>query len=132
MATEQHPLVLVAEDEDSVRAMLGIALRAAGFDSLLCVDGRDALDRLEAGLIPDIVLLDIRMPRMDGAELAHSIRSESKWDPIPIVAMSAYNDELQQQQIIEAGANAFLPKPFTIANLRAVLHGLAPPGYRVS
>ena len=124
--TSRIPLVLVAEDEDSVRGMLGVVLRAAGFDSLLCVDGRDALDRLEAGLSPDVVLLDIRMPRLGGVELARAIRREARWDAIPIVAMSAYSDQLQQQQIIEAGADAFLPKPFTISDLREVLTGLAP------
>jgi CheY-like chemotaxis protein len=106
--------------------MLGIALRAAGFDSHLCTDGREALDRLEAGLEPDVVLMDIRMPRMGGAELARRIREEPRWDLIPLVAMSAYSDDVQEHEIKAAGADAFLPKPFTIVDLRSMLNSVLP------
>ncbi len=118
--------MLVAEDEESVRAMLGIALRAAGFDSVLCADGQEALEALQGGLEPDILLMDIRMPRMGGADLARSVRSERRWDLIPVVAMSAYSDDLQEHEIKAAGADAFLPKPFTIADLRGMLTSLLP------
>lgn len=120
------PLVLVAEDEEGVRAMLGIALRAAGFDSILCPDGEDALEQLEGGLLPDLVLMDVRMPRMGGVELARRVRQEQRWDLIPLIAMSAYSDDLQEHEIKAAGADAFLPKPFTIADLKAMLSSLLP------
>jgi len=119
-------LVLVAEDEEGVRAMLGIALRAAGFEPLLCADGREALDQLEGGLEPDLVLMDIRMPRMGGVELARVVREQQRWDLIPLIAMSAYSDDLQEHEIKAAGADAFLPKPFTIADLRSMLWSLLP------
>src|SRR5690606_29997451 len=126
------PVVLVAEDEEGVRAMLGIALRAAGFDSILCADGEDALGRLEDGLLPDLVLMDVRMPRMGGVELARRIREDRRWDLIPLVAMSAYSDDLQEHEIKAAGADAFLPKPFTIADLRSMLWSLLPRDRRPS
>lgn len=126
------PVVLVAEDEEGVRAMLGIALRAAGFDSILCVDGEDALARLEDGLLPDLVLMDVRMPRMGGVELARRIREDRRWDLIPLVAMSAYSDDLQEHEIKAAGADAFLPKPFTISDLRSMLSSLLPRDRRPS
>lgn len=106
--------------------MLAIALRAAGFDSILCADGEEALTHLEDGLEPDIVLMDIRMPRMGGVDLARRIREQSRWESMPLVAMSAYSDDLQEQEIRAAGANAFLPKPFTIADLRSTLSSLLP------
>lgn len=106
--------------------MLGIALRAAGFEPLLCSDGREALEQLEAGLEPDLVLMDIRMPRMGGVELARLVREQKRWDLIPLVAMSAYSDDLQEHEIKAAGADAFLPKPFTIADLRSMLSSLLP------
>lgn len=121
-----QPVVLVAEDEESVRAMLGIALRAAGFDSILCADGLEALTALEDGVLPDLLLMDIRMPRMGGVELARRVRAEHRWDLIPVVAMSAYSDDLQEHEIKTAGADAFLPKPFTIADLRGMLWSLLP------
>jgi len=120
------PLVLVAEDEEGVRAMLGIALRAAGFNSLLCSDGEEALQQLEDGLEPDLVLMDVRMPRMGGVELARRVREQQRWDLIPLIAMSAYSDDLQEHEIKAAGADAFLPKPFTISDLRSMLSSLLP------
>jgi len=125
-------LVLVAEDEEGVRAMLGIALRAAGFESILCSDGEEALKQLQDGLEPDIVLMDVRMPRMGGVELARRVRLEDRWDLIPLVAMSAYSDDLQEHEIKAAGADAFLPKPFTIADLRSMLYSLLPRDRRPS
>ncbi|MGE3961777.1 MAG: response regulator [Dehalococcoidia bacterium] len=125
-------MVLVAEDEEGVRAMLGIALRAAGFDSFLCADGEEALDQLEGGLLPDILLMDVRMPRMGGVELARRVRQDRRWDLIPVVAMSAYSDDLQEHEIKAAGADAFLPKPFTIADLRSMLSSLLPRDRRPS
>jgi len=125
-------LVLVAEDEEGVRAMLGIALRAAGFDSILCSDGEEALRQLEGGVEPDILLMDVRMPRMGGVELARRVRQEARWDLIPLVAMSAYSDDLQEHEIKAAGADAFLPKPFTIADLRSMLSSLLPRDRRPS
>jgi CheY-like chemotaxis protein len=119
-------MVLVAEDEESVRAMLGIALRAAGFDPVLTADGQEALELLQGGLLPDLVLMDIRMPRMGGVELARTVRLDHRWDLIPLVAMSAYSDDLQEHEIRAAGADAFLPKPFTIADLRSMLSSLLP------
>lgn len=106
--------------------MLGIALRAAGFESVLCSDGQEALLALEDGLQPDILLMDVRMPRMGGVELARRVRQEQRWDLIPVVAMSAYSDDLQEHEIKAAGADAFLPKPFTIADLRSMLSSLLP------
>lgn len=106
--------------------MLGIALRAAGFDSVLCADGQEALEALRGGLEPDLLLMDIRMPRMGGAELAAHVRAEPRWGLIPVVAMSAYSDDLQEHEIKAAGADAFLPKPFTIADLRGMLSSLLP------
>jgi CheY-like chemotaxis protein len=81
---------------------------------------------LEGGLEPDLVLMDIRMPRMGGVELARVVREQQRWDLIPLIAMSAYSDDLQEHEIKAAGADAFLPKPFTIADLRSMLWSLLP------
>lgn len=116
-----RPVILVAEDEESVRRMIGLVLRAAGYDSVLCADGRDAADRLEQGAQVDAVLLDLRMPRMGGLELVAHLRARPESQTLPVVAMSAYNDEVQEREAIAAGANAFLAKPFTIADLSRTL-----------
>jgi CheY-like chemotaxis protein len=119
-----RPVVLVAEDEESVRSMLAIALRASGFDAVLCHDGQEADERLEAGLQVDAALVDVRMPRLGGVELLKRIRARESGRDLPVVAMSAYNDDLQEREVRAAGADAFLPKPFTIAALRTALSEL--------
>ncbi|MEX2446393.1 MAG: response regulator [Dehalococcoidia bacterium] len=116
-----RPLVLVAEDEESVRSMLGMVLRVAGFDALLCTDGLDAAERLESGVQVDAVLIDVRMPRLGGIELVERLRRRPELARLPVIAMSAYNDEVQERAARAAGADAFLPKPFTIADLSRTL-----------
>lgn len=119
-----RPVILVAEDEDGVRRMIGLVLRAAGYDSILCVDGRDAADRVEAGTVVDAVLMDLRMPRMGGLELVALLRRRPEFQTIPVVAMSAYNDEMQEREARAAGADAFLAKPFTVTDLSRTLNEL--------
>lgn len=116
-----RPVILVAEDEESVRRMIGLVLRAAGYDSVLCADGLDAAERLEAGEHVDAVLMDLRMPRMGGLELVARLRRRPESEALPVVAMSAYNDEVQEREAIAAGADAFLAKPFTVDDLSRAL-----------
>ena len=117
----RRPIVLVAEDEESVRQMIALVLRSSGFDSVLCVDGLDAAERIEAGEPVDALLVDMRMPRMGGLELVARLRQRPESRDLPVVAMSAYNDDVQDREAKAAGANAFLAKPFTIADLRRAL-----------
>lgn len=119
--TADSPLVLVAEDEDSVRQMLALALKAIGYEAVLYADGADAAEAIDGGATPDAVLLDVRMPRMNGIDLVRHIRARPETAETPVIAMSAYSDELQAREMIDAGANAFLAKPFTIEELRAAM-----------
>lgn len=118
------PLVLVAEDEESVRQMLALALKALGYRTTLFSDGMDAATAIDDGHAPDAVLLDVRMPRMNGIDLLRHIRSQPERAELPVVAMSAYSDELQAREMMDAGATAFLGKPFTIDELRTTLLAL--------
>ncbi|MFA7248995.1 MAG: response regulator [Dehalococcoidia bacterium] len=116
--------VLVAEDEESVRRMIGLVLRAAGYDSILCADGQDAAERIQAGTRVDVVLMDLRMPRMGGLELVRLLRQHPETRTLPVIAMSAYNDDVQEREAIAAGADAFLAKPFTVTDLSGALNTL--------
>ncbi len=128
MTTEagELPLVLVAEDEDSVRQMVALALKAIGYRTVVFADGAAAAEAIDGGTVPDAVLLDVRMPRMNGIDLVRHIRARTETATTPVVAMSAYSDELQAREMIDAGANAFLAKPFTIEELRATMSVLSP------
>jgi CheY-like chemotaxis protein len=112
-------VILVAEDEESVRSMVALVLRSRGYRPLLCADGREALDRIDAGDRIDAVLMDIRMPRLGGIELVTHIRQRPALRSLPVIAMSAYNDQVQEREVLAAGANAFLAKPFTVDDLTA-------------
>jgi len=122
----ERPLVLVAEDEESVRQMVALALKALGYRTQVFSDGMDAAAAIDNGHHADAVLLDVRMPRMNGIDLLRHIRSVPERADLPVVAMSAYSDELQAREMMEAGATAFLGKPFTIDELRSTLLALFP------
>jgi CheY-like chemotaxis protein len=119
--------ILVVEDEPGVRSMLGAVLRASGYEPLLALDGQDAAEQLRAGLSVDAVITDIRMPRMDGVALVAHLRAQESTRGLPVIAMSAYNDERQEREVRAAGADSFLPKPFTVQALAGALQALLGP-----
>jgi CheY-like chemotaxis protein len=84
--------VLVVDDDPDLREMMAQLLALEGFDASTAANGRDALDRLDAGPIPQVILLDLMMPVMDG----QAFRAEQRADPalasIPVVVVSAYRD----------------------------------------
>lgn len=107
--------------------MLDAVLRASGYEPLLAEDGQDAAERLAAGLRVDAVLTDVRMPRMDGVSLVVRLRSQELTRALPVIAMSAYNDERQEREMRAAGADLFLAKPFTVVALTDALRMLIVP-----
>lgn len=115
------PLVLVADDEASVREMIALALRTHGFRVLLCADGVEAMAAIDDGSPIDAALLDLRMPRASGSQVVEHIRRHNHHASLPIVAMSAYNDDQQAREVIATGADAFLAKPFTVDELTSTL-----------
>jgi CheY-like chemotaxis protein len=123
-AQSTAPLVLVAEDEDSLRGMLELALRGRGYRVLLCADGAAAREALAGDEPIKAALFDLKMPGVTGAELLRTIRSNPRRASIPAIAMSAYSDEQTAKQLLAAGADAFLMKPFTLQQLTATLDGL--------
>ena len=120
------PVILFAEDEEPVRDMLVVALRLSGYRSVPCFDGQDAVDRLATESDVNLVLVDLRMPRLDGLGVIRHVRATPSLAHLPVVAMSAYSDDLQQREVTDAGADAFLPKPFTIQQLVTVIDRFAP------
>ncbi|MFA7296464.1 MAG: response regulator [Dehalococcoidia bacterium] len=124
---DSPPVILVAEDEDSLRGMLALVLRSRGFEVLLCANGAEARDHLHGDARIDLALFDLRMPYVPGDQLLAMLRSDPRRAATPAIAMSAYSDGGQAQQLREAGADAFLAKPFTVEELTITLRGLLPP-----
>lgn len=111
--------VLVVDDDAALSEMLGIVLRQEGFAAEFCADGSLALDRFRA-VQPDIVLLDVMLPGMNGIEICRAIRKESG---VPIVMLTARSDTVDVVVGLESGADDYVVKPFKprelIARLRA-------------
>lgn len=111
------PQVLVVDDEPQVRRFLRLSLGAHGYRVLEAKTGEEAL-RLAAAHVPDVVLLDLGLPDMDGVQVARQLRT---WSAAPILVLSARGQEEQKVAALDAGADDYLTKPFGFAELLARL-----------
>lgn len=127
MAETNGAKVLIAEDDRSVRQSLQRALRYEGYDISLAVDGAEALEAVKDDR-PDVVILDIMMPHVDGLSVCRRIRA--KGDDLPILMLTAKHEISDRVAGLDAGADDYLVKPFALeellARLRALLRRTAP------
>ena len=115
--TEPGPLVLVIEDEPQIRRFLRASLTAHGYRLEESATGKEGL--LQAALKPpDLVILDLGLPDMDGLQVTREIRA---WSRVPILVLSARGQEEDKVQALDAGADDYLTKPFGVAELAARL-----------
>jgi DNA-binding response OmpR family regulator len=117
----QAARVLVVEDDDSIRDLVDIVLTSAGYEVLTAPDGAAAL-QVVGTVHPDLVLLDMRMPVMDGWEFARRYRAGPE-PHAPIVVVTAARDAAQRASEIDA--NGYLGKPFDMGELLALVRHLA-------
>lgn len=103
--------ILLVDDEEGLRMTLAANLELEGFEVVEACDGRHALELLETQSF-DLVLSDVRMPRMTGVDLFVQIREKD--DDLPVVLMTAFTDELELERAYQAGVFAILPKPFSV------------------
>ncbi len=122
-------LILVVEDESSIAELISINLRHAGFEVATAGDADAAQAAVDAQL-PDLVVLDWMLPGQSGVTLAKRWRSETRTRELPIVMLTARSDETDKVNGLDAGADDYLTKPFSIkelmARIRAVLRRRAP------
>ena len=111
--------ILVAEDETIIRLDLREILERAGFE--VCAEARDGQEAVELALSaePDLAILDVKMPRLDGIEAARRILAER---PIPIVILTAYGQDELVSRAVEAGVFGYLVKPFRETDLLPAIH----------
>jgi len=107
--------ILVVDDDTALAEMIGIVLRAEGFEPVFCEDGDSALDVFHAQQ-PDLVLLDLMLPGKDGIEVCRLIRAESG---VPIVMLTAKSDTVDIVLGLESGADDYIAKPFKPKELSA-------------
>lgn len=114
---EEQPLILVADDDEMQRFLMGESLEAEGFRVELVADGAAAVDRSEA-LRPDVVLLDVVMPGMDGYAACAALRAHPGGDQLPIVMVTGQDDLDSIARAYDAGATDFIAKPLNWTLLR--------------
>ncbi|HET8873607.1 MAG TPA: response regulator transcription factor [Gaiellaceae bacterium] len=105
--------ILVVDDEPAIRDAVGYALRTEGFDVDVAADGEEALDAA-LGSPYDVVVLDLMLPRMSGTEVCRRVRAESA---VPIIMLTARGAELDRVMGLEVGADDYVTKPFSMAEL---------------
>jgi chemosensory pili system protein ChpA (sensor histidine kinase/response regulator) len=110
-AALQPPLVLVVDDSLTVRKITTRLLAREGFRVDSAKDGVDALERMH-DLIPDVVLLDVEMPRMDGFELARVMRNDERLKSVPIIMITSRTADKHRNHAMELGVNVYLGKPY--------------------
>ena len=108
--------IAVVDDEANIRETVAFALRREGYEVLVYADGAEAWEAFGEQL-PDLVILDILMPRMDGLELCRKVRSVN--DTVPIIFLTSRDDELDRILGLELGADDYLCKPFSMRELVA-------------
>jgi CheY-like chemotaxis protein len=106
--------LLVVEDDEDVRDSVAFILRRAGHQVIEAEHGRDALSFIVAHGLPDLIILDMNMPIMDGWEFARELRARNLWR-VPVVVLTAAHDA--QRSASEIGAVGFLGKPFELQDL---------------
>jgi DNA-binding response OmpR family regulator len=115
--------ILIADDEPSIVAALEYLLQQGGYEVLIARNGDEALDLLEQR-IPDLVLLDVMMPRKSGYEICSRIRHQAEWRHIKVIMLSAKGRDAEINKGLAIGADLYVTKPFSTRELMAKVDGL--------
>jgi DNA-binding response OmpR family regulator len=112
------PLVLVADDDPDILTLVGFRLERAGYEVLPARDGEEAL-ALALERQPDLAILDVMMPKLDGYEVTQRLRSNQATSGMPVILLTARVQEADITRGFEAGADDYIKKPFSPQELRA-------------
>ncbi len=113
--------ILLADDDDQLQRALRITLAARGYEVVAARDGAEAID-LAANAHPDLILLDLGMPRVDGLDVIRAVRA---WSKVPILVLSGRTDSAEKVDALDAGADDYVTKPFAMDELLARIRARA-------
>jgi DNA-binding response OmpR family regulator len=123
MTSETNNVVLCADDDEDILALVALRLERAGFDVVKAVDGEEAV-RLAQARRPALAVLDVMMPKQTGYEVLAALRADESLREMKVVLLSARVQESDVARGIDAGADAYLPKPFKAQELVAKVEEL--------
>jgi two-component system, sensor histidine kinase SagS len=112
--------IMVVDDHEAVRDIICIFLTDSGYEVAGCATGTEALARLDETR-PELILMDLRMPVLDGYETTRRIRQESRWDAVPIIAYSCEADDDSLPLLAVLGFNGCITKPSPLEHIAAVV-----------
>jgi len=113
--------VLVVDDELYIRNILDFALNSEGYEVITAADGEQALKKA-VDLLPDLIVLDVMMPKLDGFEVCRAIKGKDETKHIPVILLTARDKEADRQRGQEVECDAYLTKPFSPNKLAEMVH----------
>jgi DNA-binding response OmpR family regulator len=114
----ERPVVLAADDDEDILALIAFRLERSGYTVILARDGEEAL-ALARDERPDLAVLDVMMPKLDGFELTRRLRTDEATSRMPIILLTARAQDADVQRGFDVGADDYLRKPFSPQELRA-------------
>jgi DNA-binding response OmpR family regulator len=121
--SDDAPVILCADDDEDILSLVALRLRRAGYDVVQAHDGGEALE-LARSRRPAVAILDVMMPRLTGHEVLAAIRADAELRELKVVLLSARVQEADVERGMEAGADAYLAKPFRAEDLLEQVKGL--------
>lgn len=116
--------ILIVDDEPNIVVPLEFLMRREGYEVAVAGDGQAALDALEAGA-PDLVILDVMLPKLSGFEVCRRIRADPRWPRVKVLMLTARGRDQEVEKGLGLGADAYVTKPFStrelVARIRALL-----------
>lgn len=113
---EASKKILIVDDEPDVASLLNLMLKSKGYETITAGDGQEALEKARNEK-PDLIVLDIMLPRLDGYKVARMLKFDEKFSHIPIIMVTAKIQEKDKKMGVEMGADAYVTKPFDTAAL---------------
>ncbi len=104
--------ILVVDDEPNIALSLNYLMERAGYSVRIAADGEEAIEAVKEAL-PDLILLDVNMPKMNGYEVCELVRANPQWKHIPIVMLTAKGRDIEREKGLAVGADEYITKPFS-------------------
>ncbi len=115
-------IILIADDSESIRVVVGLALREAGFTVIVAKDGQDALDLLKQNEQVSLIISDLNMPILDGILFLKEVRKLDKFKYLPFLILTTESQDSKKTEAKNAGATGWIIKPFVKEKLIAVVN----------
>jgi DNA-binding response OmpR family regulator len=119
VTTPKRPPILIVEDDDNIAQMLRYLLRREGYNPVLIPDGRVAVETVANYKPPALIIMDMKLPYVDGLRLVKIVRATPGWEAVPILMLTSITDETMISRVLEAGATDYVVKPFQMLDLLA-------------